>query len=467
MEASSERGSLFRMASFRLAVLGTMLSTIGAIIVFAMIYGATATAARQEFSPIIAGDEADLFADALAGSTSLRQQIDLAVLQSRHTFYAFADAKGTQRAGNIPMPPDPLGWHSFNRWAGQKLPPGVSAIDGIGFRLDDGDILFIGEDASVFARMNTDVAYLFAAVFGFVTLVGLLASMLIAAYSLKRVRAISDASRQIMAGDLSHRIKLHGIDDELDVLTTDLNLMLATIENLVENARQVTSDIAHDLRAPLTRLRDQLVLVRRRADAEIVPMLDTASAQADQVIAIFAALLRIAEVEAGASRANFAAMDPCALCRVVGEAYQPVAEDRDQRLLLDIGAGHLMHGDRDLFVQMIVNIVENAIRHSPPGVAMTLRARDGGEILTIEMEDRGPGIAEPERERVFKRFVRLDAARNTAGHGLGLPLVRAVAMLHGGKATLHDNHPGLTVRIILARPAALGPDEVAAQSISF
>lgn len=438
------------MASFRLAVLGTVLSTIAAIITFALIYTATMRAARQEFAPLVAGDRADLLSDTTAARSTLRQQIEIAVRQSQHTFYALTDAKGVQVAGNIQMPPDPLVWHQINHWDNTPMPPKVLSIDGIGTRLSDGGILFIGEDASIFTRMNTEVAYVFAGVFSFVIIIGLFMSTLIAAYSLKRVRAISDASQQIMAGDLSHRIKLYGIDDELDFLTTDLNRMLMTIEHLVENARQVTSDIAHDLRTPLTRLRDQLVLIRRHASSESTGMLETASGEVDRIIGIFAALLRIAEVEAGAARANFALMDPCAICRMVGEAYQPVAEDRGQILRLDIDVGDSMQGDRDLFAQMIVNVVENAIRHSPQGVDMVLRAWFKGEDLTVAMEDRGPGITLEERERVFDRFVRLEAARDTAGHGLGLPLVRAIAQLHGGEVTLHDNEPGLALRILFS-----------------
>ncbi|MCW8307075.1 ATP-binding protein [Acidiphilium sp. PA] len=447
MRAPAERGSVFRMASFRLAVLGTMLSTIGAIIVFAMIYGATARAARQEFSPIVAGDRADLIADALSSGSSLRSEIELATLQERHTFYALTDTNGVERAGNIPMPSNPLLWRHLTRWNLPGMPPGVRAIDGIGQRLSDGDILFIGEDASVFARLNTEIAWVFAGVFGFMISLGLVMSLLIALYSLQRVRAISEASRQIVAGDLSHRIKLYGIDDELDFLTTDLNLMLATIDRLVETARQVTSDIAHDLRAPLTRLRDHLVQAQRRTVTD--PGYAQALQQVEQIIAIFAALLRIAEVEAGAVQGHFEQVDLSTLCRALAESYEPVAEDRGQRLTHAIADDLIIQGDTALITQMMVNLIENAIRHCPPGIAITLAAHAQDRVLTIELADRGPGIRDADRERVFRRFVRLDAARTTAGHGLGLALVNAVVGLHGGTIALLDHAPGLIVRITL------------------
>ena len=459
MDARRQRGNVFRMASFRLAVLGTLLSTLSAIIVFALIYIATGRAAREEFAPIVTGDFADLQSD-IALDGTLRAQIAMAIRASSHSFYALADAQGRWIMGNIALPPGGPGWHMLTagtatRTEGSALPPGVAAVVGQTRRLTDGRLLFIGEDASVFARLNRFIAYLFAAVFGVMLTIGLLASLIIANYSLRRVRAISSVSHQIVAGDLSHRIKLYGIDDELDVLITDLNRMLATIERLVENARQVTSDIAHDLRTPLTRLRDHLVLAARRT-AEPGPAgpapaggLVRAIEQTDQIIAIFAALLRIAELDAGASKASFAPLDLSALCGSLAESYQPVAEDRGQRLAAEIEPGCHIRGDADAITQMVVNLVENAIRHCPPGTEMALRVRHAGEWVAIEMADRGPGIPEALHERAFDRFVRLDPARRGEGHGLGLALVRAVVLAHEGSVALADNGPGLLVRIFL------------------
>ena len=198
----------------------------------------------------------------------------------------------------------------------------MRGIDGIGTRLPGGETLFIGEDASAFVALNSDIAYLFAGIFGFTIALGLLAALLIAYYSLKRVSAISQASQEIMAGDLSRRIKLYGTDDELDFLTADLNEMLTAMQQLVENARQVTSDIAHDLRSPLTRLQSQLEAARRAAAASALPppsaelVLTAALRRLDDVFGIFNALLQIAEVEAGVARGQFSLIDLSALCNV-------------------------------------------------------------------------------------------------------------------------------------------------------
>jgi signal transduction histidine kinase len=445
------------MASFRLAVLGTLFSTLGAVVVFALIYAATARAEQAEFTPIIASERADLVSDAAQDGVTLPVEIARAIAESPHSFYALADAAGRPLAGNIAMPPDALDWQTLTRWDGFPLPSGVLQIDGMGGHLPGGETLFIGEDASAFAALNTHIAYLFGGIFGFTIALGLLASLLIAYYSLQRVTAISQTSHEIMAGDLTRRVKLYGIDDELDFLTADLNEMLGSMQELVETARQVTSDIAHDLRSPLTRLRDHLELSRRAtAEPAASEAFAAALARLDEIFRIFDAVLRIAEVEAGAVRGHFAPVDLSRLCRGMAETFAPVAEDKGQILTTDIEGGLVAPGDSALLTQMLVNVLENAIHHCPPRVPLRLRLfRQAGEIV-IEMADRGPGIPEPDRERVFSRFVRLESARQSAGNGLGLPLVKAVAALHGGQVSLLDNRPGLILRISWPREAYAG-----------
>ena len=171
----------------------------------------------------------------------------------------------------------------------------------------------------------------------------------------------------------------------------------------------------------------------------------------DDIIGIFSALLRIAEIEAGAVRGNFVETDISALCRSLVDSYGFVAEDAGQVLTTDIDDGILMTGDIELITQMLVNVLENAIRHCPPDVEICLRAKRVDNVLTIELADRGPGIAESERERVFRRFIRLEDARQTKGNGLGLSLVKAIVLLHNGIVSLHDNNPGLTVRMVFQK----------------
>ncbi len=451
------------MASFRLAVLGTLFSVVGAVIVFALIYVATGLAAHQELAPIVAGDREDILSDAVSDQLSVAREIQLTIKQGvGHTFYALAGKGGNIIVASMPMPDHPGTWHSITRLQDPSMPAGVSRIDGIGTPLADGDMLFIGEDASVFAALNRHIAVIFAIVFGAMIGLGLLASMTIASYSLKRVRAISDASADIMTGDLSRRIESYGIDDELDVLTKDLNNVLDMLERLVENARQVTNDIAHDLRAPLARLQERLQRIARRAearhDAQLRAELEAALAQTDIVISMFAALLRLAEVEAGAMQGGFTVLDLGALVRAVGEEFVDVAADEGQVFTVEAPSPLWVRGDHALLVQMLVNLIENAIRHCPPGTAMHLSlslTSDG--LARIEMADSGRGIPEAERERVFQRFVRLDSSRHSVGHGLGLPLIRAIITMHDGTVALLDNHPGLRVRAELPALARFNP----------
>ena len=454
MTAPQQQASLFRMASFRLAVLGMLFSLIAAVVVFALIYEATGIAAREELAPIVAGDRADLLSDTQADGWPLAREIALAEAIGGHTYYELTNAAGQKLAGTTLAPHDWNHWSDVTRLEDPALPPGVEQIDGINVKLADGDRLFVGEDASVFAILNRRIALIFAVVFGLLIGLGVLASLLIAAYSLKRVRAISEASTDIVAGDLSRRIEAYGIDDELDVLTTGLNGMLETIERLVKKAQQVTSDIAHDLRSPLMRLRDRLVRIERLALAQgqagIADELREALRQTEIVTSIFSSLLRIAEIEAGALSGNFVPLDLSALVCGVAEEFLPVVEDQGQSLELAVADGIWILGDVPLLIQMLVNLVENAIRYCPDGAVLTLsltRMNDG--FAWIEVADTGPGIPEADRERVFERFVRLDRSQNTPGHGLGLPLVRVIAVFHGGSVTLLDNAPGLRVRVKL------------------
>ena len=459
------------MASFRLAIFGMLFSSLGAVIIFGLIYAATFRAAQDEFSPIVASARADLLSDSASDHLPLSREIALAIEESHHTYFALTDPSGMEIAGNIPMPPDPLTWQALTEWDDYDLPPGVLELQGIGSSLANGDTLFVAEDASAFVRLNRHIALLFIGIFGVTILIGLLAATLVAYYSLARVEAIRQASRTIMAGDLSERIKLYGIDDELDFLTVELNEMIAKIQILVENAQQVTSNIAHDLRSPLAKLADHLQVSRRVVrvnyphDTRLEELFSDTARRVDGIVSIFDAVLRIAEIEAGAVRGMFTTCDVSKLCRSLAESYETVAEDFGQTLQWKIEGGLKISGDHALMTQMIVNVLENAIRHCPPGTPLRLNAfRTQGAII-VELADRGPGIPEAEHERVFRRFVRLDAVRHQQGNGLGLSMVRAVAQLHEGRVVLRNNHPGLVVQIILPlgiRPiVAKPPDPIA------
>ncbi len=272
---------------------------------------------------------------------------------------------------------------------------------------------------------------------------------------LYRVDAISRTAEAIIDGDLTQRVPLRGTGDDLDRLAETLNRMLDRMDRLLESVRQASNNIAHDLRTPLTRLGQRLEEARtqvRSADGQ-QRALDAAKAEVDALLGTFAALLRIAEVEAGAQRAAFRRVDLSAVVATVAEAFAPSAEEAGYTLVAEVAPGIAVHGDRELLTQALVNLVENALRHTPPGtqVRLLLRAQAGRAVMAVE--DNGPGIPEAERDQVLRRFYRLDHSRSTPGSGLGLSLVAAVAELHGAELRLEDAKPGLRVVINLSRAA--------------
>jgi signal transduction histidine kinase len=278
---------------------------------------------------------------------------------------------------------------------------------------------------------------------------------------LARIDALSDTTRTIMEGDLTGRLAVNGSGDELDRLSESLNLMLARIEQLMAGLREVSDNIAHDLKTPLNRLRNRVEAALREPYGEPVyrEALERTIEEADGLIKTFNALLSIARIEAGAGGDNRETLDVSALLRDVAELYEPVAEERGLVLKAEAAAPIFIRADRQLLGQAIANLVDNAIKYGTTGVALggpgakpeiEVSAKIKGPIAEIMVTDRGPGVPVPDRERVLDRFVRLEASRSEPGSGLGLSLVAAVARLHGGSLRLEDNAPGL--RVILALP---------------
>ena len=270
---------------------------------------------------------------------------------------------------------------------------------------------------------------------------------------LRQVDTIGRTAEAIIAGDLDQRIPVRDTGDDLDRLAVTLNRMLDRITGLMENVRQVSNDIAHDLRTPLSRLCRRLDDARERASsvADYERAIDGALVEAEDLLATFAALLRIAQVEAGAQRAAFRQVDLSALTETVAEAFTPVAEDDGHEFVTEIASDLSICGDQELLTQMLVNLVENALRHTPVGSRVRLSLmRTPGTNVRLTVEDDGPGVPEVERERVLLRFYRLEQSRTTPGNGLGLSLAVAVAELHGAQLTLADAQPGLRVSVVFA-----------------
>ena len=285
-------------------------------------------------------------------------------------------------------------------------------------------------------------------------LAGAVSGYLLSRYLLAQVGAINVAAEAIVSGDLTRRISTGGTGDEFEEMRRTLNRMLGKITDLVRNVHQVSTDIAHDLRTPLSRLRHKLEAAGSDTvtPEQLRETLDAAVHDLDLVLETFSALLRIAQIESGERRAAFRVLDLSEILTDVAETYEAVAEEGGHRLEARIPPGLSLVGDRELLVQMWSNVIENALVHTPLGSRIEVEGHQEGSSLTIVIRDDGPGISATDRPFLFRRFYRGERSRSTPGTGLGLSLVAAIAELHGGTVALDDANPGLRLTIRLPCP---------------
>jgi len=323
-----------------------------------------------------------------------------------------------------------------------------------GRRLSKGEFLLVGENRYRLVKAKEAIISAVGGGIAITVLLALGGGMLLAVGYLRRLEEVNRTSRSIMDGNLSKRVPTRGSGDEMDQLAVNLNAMLDRIQELLESLKRVSDDIAHDLRTPLSRLRQRLEMARSRVatPADYGAFIEQSIAEVDAILDTFTALLRIAQIESGTRRAGFSYVNLEQLVSAVAETYVPVAEDRGQRLQASPGPGAVVHGDRELLLQMAANLVENSIQHSRSGstIVVSVTQDEGGPLLRVT--DTGPGIPPDEREKVLRRFYRLEACRTTPGNGLGLALVKAVVELHGASVELSDNNPGLSVTVRFRAP---------------
>ncbi len=383
------------------------------------------------------------------------------------SLYLLVDPRGRRLAGNVDVMPSAAaedGWTNF----AFKLNVGGEVADRVArgriLGVAGGHRLLVGRDV----QQREDLLRLLESAFwwatGGILALGILGGLVISRHTLKRVDAIAAASEQIMAGDLSRRVPRDGSGDELDRLAESLNAMLERIEGLMTAVRQVSDNIAHDLRTPLNRLRArvEVALMTDAGAPQYREALEKTLQDSDTLLATFNALLDIARLEGAADAGPSDRIALAAIVADVAELYEPVAEEAGIALTVDPPAETaIVIGDRRLLAQALANLVDNAIKYTPPGGAVRVGAHMRADRSALVVQDNGPGVPDAERERIFDRFVRLEADRGKPGNGLGLSLVRAVAAMHDARIEAEDARPGLRIVISMPKAPALVTAEAA------
>ena len=317
-------------------------------------------------------------------------------------------------------------------------------------QLADGLKLFIGHEITD-EQALLDHTFVLVVSASIITLLFALTGGVVVAHSvLRRVDSMGRTANEIMEGDLSQRVPITGRYDEFDALANRINDMLDRIEQLMHSMQQVTSNVAHDLRSPLNRLRNRLevTLLEQREDEEYRGIMQQAIEDADGLINTFNALLSIAKLQSGIDKSQWKTVELGALAEELGELYEPVAEDSDITFVCDIRANPSILANRHLVAQALTNLLDNAIKYAGESSTIELCVDESTEGAILCVSDNGQGIADEDRNRVLQQFVRLETERNTPGNGLGLSLVKAICQFHGATLTLDDNNPGLIIKII-------------------
>ncbi|MGQ0446445.1 MAG: sensor histidine kinase [Beijerinckiaceae bacterium] len=466
-------GKLFRTTVFKISLAYLVISAIGAGLVLGAVGWNLERLIDEQVAHTIDTDITGLSEQYAQGG--IRRLVNIIQKRTRRPgarLYLVTTAAGEPIAGNIVgLPGDILTRPGLFETAYQ--PPGDSSGKhralARNFVLAGGFHLLVGHDLAEDESLRHILGEALLNSLLWLVVIGTLGGLWVARRVLNRVDAINANAKAIVAGDLSGRLRLAGTGDELDRLVQNFNAMLERIATLMAGLKEVSDNIAHDLKTPLTRLRSGVEQALRSAKSpeEYRGALEKALDESDRLIQIFDALLSIARAEAGAGREGMIDFDASSVARDVGELYEPVAEERGIALAISAEPELYLHGSRELTSQALANLVDNALKYGCPeaqGLGYD-RAQGGAPKGTVELSarrrrgnvefvvaDRGPGIAENDRLRVLDRFVRLENARARPGSGLGLSLASAVARLHNGTLRIEDNEPGL--RVVICLPGA-------------
>jgi signal transduction histidine kinase len=455
--AKTLRSSTFRRALIWIGIFGAVV-----VALFGYVYWSTSSYVLSRSDHAIAAENAVLQkAYAVGGRSGLIAAIEQCIADDRFEggIYLLADPSFTPVAGNLKAWPSALqGVHGWDNFSARAWKPDAADRPVLRARfetLPDGYHLLAGKDISdldEFAKkINTALALVISLIF---VLAGT-ASVSVTRRTVGRIESINATSRAIMQSGLGKRIPIHGTRDEWDQLAENLNSMLERIEALMGEVKQVTDNVAHDLRTPLTRIRGRLeqACSRQRDPVSDQSLIDDTMVELDGVLRTFSSLTRISQIEASDRRAAFRTVDLAKIASEVVELFDAAAEENGGHLSLVGDQQVFVTGDRDLLFDAIANLVDNAIKHGYEAGQVTVEVAhsDGGAVIAVA--DDGPGLPPDEHPRVFKRFYRLERSRGTPGSGLGLSVVAAVARIHGARIEMLDNRPGLKVRLWFPAPA--------------
>jgi signal transduction histidine kinase len=447
-----------RSAAYRIAFVNFAAYAIGIALLGAVVFAVIHAAFTRQLDAMVS-DEAQTLAGEFrsGGMTELNEAILERPAASNRMLYAVYAPDGRRIAGSLRSAKPPLGVREIEF---------IDPVEGPDFAratvldLSPTARLVVAVDSDWLEQFEEIILIVFGIGFLGICLLGFGGAVVLGGYLEWRLRSISNSAQAIIGGDIRQRMPVSSRRDEFDQVAMTLNRMLDRIEGLLENLRQVSSDIAHDLRTPLSRLRTRLEQGMLDNSSEAGPVLEDALRRIDEVLSLFGAILRIAEVESGETRRLFERVDLSALAGELAESFASSVEDGGRALLSSIEPGVAVEGDRELLAQAGINLLENANRHTPPGTVIRLTVVTAGTLASFAVVDSGPGVPKVDLPRITKRFARLEGSRNTTGYGLGLSLVDAVAKLHNGRLVLTSAAPGLSATLELPLAAQrLAPTE--------
>jgi signal transduction histidine kinase len=458
-------GKLIRTTAFRLTLVYLLLFVFFAFTLLGYFAWNTRRLVTEQITQTILSETSELTDRFESGGLrGLVTAVENRALRPSSNLYLVATPAGQGVAGNVgslePGIIDRTGWAEtkYRRLEESDVAEHLALVRVS--QLSGGFRLLVGRDLDERRRVFGVVASAAQWSFLVVIVLGLGGGVLVARRVLARIDAMTGTTQRIMAGDLSERLPVGRSGDELDRLAGNLNVMLERIEALMLGLKEVSDNIAHDLKTPLTRLRNRAeeALAKSGNEADYRTALERTIDESDALIRTFNALLMIARAESGQARGDMSDFDAADVARGIHELYEPLAEDDGLKLAVEAAPAPL-HGNRELISQALANLVENAIKYGKPAAqhrdaTVTIRSQFEGETVHLSVADHGAGIPAADRARAVERFVRLEASRTLPGSGLGLSLASAVATLHGGELRLSDNHPGLRATLVLPRRGA-------------